>query len=49
MNFLRDLWGFVSQRRKFWLMPLIMVLLALGVFIALAAGSAFAPFIYTLF
>jgi len=49
MNFLSDLWGFLKHRKKFWLLPLITVLLALGVLIVLASGSAVAPFIYTLF
>jgi hypothetical protein len=49
MDFLRDLWGFLSQRKKFWLLPLIVILLAFGVLIVLASGSAIAPFIYTLF
>jgi len=47
MEFLKDLWGFLSQRKKFWLLPIILVLLAFG--ILLAAGSPIAPFIYTLF
>jgi hypothetical protein len=49
MNFLSDLWGFLKTRKKFWLLPLITILLALGVIIVLASGSAIAPFIYTLF
>jgi hypothetical protein len=49
MEFLNDLWGFLNQRKKFWLLPVIMVLVGFGVVIALAAGSAIAPFIYTLF
>jgi len=49
MNFLSDLWGFLRTRKKFWLLPLITILLALGVLIVLASGSAIAPFIYTLF
>lgn len=49
MNFLSDLWGFLKNRKKFWLLPLITILLALGVLIVLASGSAIAPFIYTLF
>jgi hypothetical protein len=49
MNFLKDLWGFLNQRKKFWLLPLIVILLAFGVLIVLASGSAIAPFIYTLF
>jgi len=49
MDFLKDLWGFLKSRKKFWLLPLITVLLAFGVLIVLASGSAIAPFIYTLF
>jgi Family of unknown function (DUF5989) len=49
MNFLGDLWGFLRTRKKFWLLPLITILLGLGVLIVLASGSAIAPFIYTLF
>ena len=49
MYFLKDLWGFLKNRKKFWLLPLIAVLLAFGVLIVLASGSAIAPFIYTLF
>jgi hypothetical protein len=49
MEFIKDLWGFLNQRKKFWLLPLIAVLLVFGVLIVLTAGSAIAPFIYTLF
>jgi hypothetical protein len=49
MDFLRDLWGFMKQRKKFWLLPLVAILLAFGALIVLASGSAIAPFIYTLF
>jgi hypothetical protein len=49
MEFIKDLWGFLSQRKKFWLLPLIVILLVFGVLIILTAGSAIAPFIYTLF
>ncbi|MBK8558142.1 MAG: hypothetical protein IPL65_21475 [Lewinellaceae bacterium] len=49
MEILRDLWLFLRERKKFWLAPLVMVLLILGVVIALGAGSAFAPFIYSIF
>ena len=48
MGFLMDLWGFLVQRKKFWLLPVIVVLLAFGVIVALG-GTAIAPFIYTLF
>lgn len=49
MEFLRDLWGFLKERKKFWLLPLIVVLLVFGGLIVLTSGSAIAPFIYTLF
>jgi hypothetical protein len=49
MDFLKDLWGFLKHRKKFWLLPIILVLLMFGALIALAGGSAIAPFIYTLF
>lgn len=48
MGFLKDLWHFLAQRKKFWLLPVIAVLLALGAIMALG-GTAIAPFIYTLF
>jgi hypothetical protein len=49
MEFLRDLWGFLKVRKKFWLLPLILLLLLFGALIVLTSGSAIAPFIYTLF
>ena len=49
MDFLKDLWLFMKERKKFWLAPLIVILLILGVLIVLGGGSAVAPFIYTLF
>ena len=49
MEFLHDLWGFIKVRKKFWLLPLIIVLLIFGALIFLTSGSAVAPFIYTLF
>ena len=49
MDFLADLWGFMKERKKFWLAPIILVMLLLGVLIVVAQGSAVAPFIYTLF
>ena len=49
MDFLTDLWGFFAARKKFWLLPIVAVLLAFGVLIVLTSGSAIAPFIYTLF
>ena len=49
IDFLQDLWGFMRERKKFWLAPIIMVMVLLGVLIVVAQGSAVAPFIYTLF
>ena len=49
MTFLTDLWGFLKHRKKFWLLPMILILLVFGVLIVLSSGSAIAPFIYTLF
>lgn len=49
MDFIKDLWAFLKVRKKFWLLPLIVILLLFGVLIVLTSGSAIAPFIYTLF
>ena len=49
MNFLNDLWGFLKHRKKFWLLPFIVILLMFGTLMVFASGSAIAPFIYTLF
>jgi len=49
MEFLSELWGFLRHRKKFWMLPVVLVLLVFGTLILLASGSALAPFIYTLF
>lgn len=49
LDLLKDLWGFMKARKKFWLAPVIIVMLLLGVLLVLTQGSAVAPFIYTLF
>ncbi len=49
MDFLRDLWGFFQYRKKYWLLPVIIILLVFGILFVLTGGSAIAPFIYTLF
>jgi hypothetical protein len=49
MDFIKDLWDFMRERKKFWLAPIVVVMLLLGVLIVVAQGSAVAPFIYTLF
>ncbi len=48
-EFLKDLWGFMKVRKKFWLLPILITLLSLGSLLIFAQGSAMAPFIYTLF
>ena len=49
MEFIKDIWGFLKNRKKFWLLPIIVILLGLGILIVFSAGSAIAPFVYTLF
>jgi hypothetical protein len=49
LEFLQDFWAFMRERKKFWMAPIIIVLVLLGALIVLAQGSAIAPFIYTLF
>lgn len=49
MDFLKDLWGFLKVRKKYWMIPLIFCLLIIGAVIVYTSGSAIAPFIYTLF
>jgi hypothetical protein len=44
-----ELWAFMRVRKKWWLMPLVITMLAVGLLIAFAQGSALAPFIYTIF
>lgn len=49
MSILKELWTFLKVRKKFWLFPVILVMLFLGALIVLGQGSAVAPFIYTIF
>ena len=49
LEFVKDFWGFMRERKKFWLAPIMVVMILLGALIVLAQGSAVAPFIYTLF
>jgi hypothetical protein len=49
MDFAIQLWRFLGVRRKFWLLPIIIITLVLGGLLVLAQGSVVAPFIYTLF
>jgi hypothetical protein len=48
-EFLRELWAFMRERKKFWLFPIVLVLLLFGSLVVLTQGSVVAPFIYTLF
>ena len=48
-EFVMELWAFMRERKKFWLLPIILVLLMLGTLIVLTQGSAVAPFVYTLY
>jgi len=45
----RELWEFMRVRRKMWLLPIIVMMLAVGALLVFAQGSALAPFIYTIF
>ena len=49
LELLKDLWDFMRVRKKFWLAPIIIVLMLLGVLIVFVEGTAVAPFVYTLF
>ena len=49
MEFLVDLWQYMKERKKFWLAPIILILLIIGIIIIFSAGSSVAPFIYTIF
>jgi hypothetical protein len=49
MDFIKDLIQFLRERKKFWLIPVILILLVLGLIIVFGGASAIAPFIYTLF
>jgi hypothetical protein len=49
MDFLMELWRFMRVRKKFWLLPILVMMLVFGGLVILVKGSAVAPFIYTLF
>jgi hypothetical protein len=49
ISFLREFWDFLRTRKKYWLLPIIIVSLLLGGLIVLTKGSAIAPFVYTIF
>lgn len=49
MSFLSELWAFMKHRKKWWLLPIIIVMVTVGALLVFAQGSALAPFIYTIF
>lgn len=49
METLKDLWNFLRARKKWWLLPVILVLLIVGALLVLTSGTAVAPFVYTFF
>lgn len=49
MTLLREIWMFLRERKKFWLLPIVIVMLLFGALMIFAQSSALAPFIYTLF
>ena len=49
ISFLKEFWDFLKERKKYWLLPIIIILVLFGALIVLSQGSVFAPFIYTLF
>lgn len=49
LDFFKELWAFARVRKKYWLLPIIVMMLLLGALIVLSQGSVVAPFIYTLF
>ena len=49
MSFLSELWMFLKVRKKFWLLPILVMMLVFGGLVVLTQGSAVAPFIYTIF
>lgn len=48
-EFIGELWAFMRERKKFWLLPIVMVLLLFGTLLVFTQGSVVAPFVYTLF
>ena len=49
MSFLKELWNFMRVRKKFWLLPILLMMALFGALIVMSQGSAVAPFVYTLF
>ena len=49
MGFLKEMWAFLKHRKKFWLLPILIMMAVFGGLVVLSHGSAVAPFIYTIF
>jgi hypothetical protein len=49
MSLLRELWAYMGERKKWWLLPIVLIMLVVGSLLVFAQGSALAPFIYTIF
>jgi hypothetical protein len=49
MSFIKELWNFMRIRKKFWLLPIMLIMALFGGLIVISQGSAVAPFVYTLF
>ena len=49
MSFLKELWAYMRMRKKFWLLPIVVMMVVFGGLVILTQGSAVAPFIYTIF
>ena len=49
MSFLKELWAYMKVRKKWWLLPIVLILVGVGALLVFAQGSALAPFIYTIF
>lgn len=49
MEFIRELWNFMRVRKKFWLLPILVMMVLFGGLLVLTQGSAVAPFVYTIF
>lgn len=49
LSLFRELWAFMAMRKKFWLMPIIVIMVMMATLLVFAQGSALAPFIYTIF
>jgi hypothetical protein len=49
MSFIKELWNFMRVRKKFWLLPILLMMALFGALIVMSQGSVVAPFVYTLF